>query len=261
MLGTPNPIAFSIFGMDIRWYAIMLTSAMIVGFFLAEKRCKMYGLNPEIMYDFLILAIPIAILGARSYYVLFNLNYYSNNIGEIYKIWHGGLAIHGCLIGGTIAVFIMCQIKKVPFLKMADIVAPCIILAQAIGRWGNFFNMEAYGSQTTLPWAIKVIDAKLGEIMVHPTFLYESIWNLFIFFLLIKVFEKRKKHDGELICYYMIFYSIGRFFIEALRTDSLMLGFLKMAQVISIIGIVIGIIGLYLLKRQGNEEREDVGEE
>ena len=126
MLGMPNPVAFSIFGMEIRWYAIMLTTAMVVGFVLAMKRCEKYGINPEVMYDFLIVTIPLSIIGARTYYVLFNLDYYLSNLNEIYKIWHGGLAIHGCIIGGTIAVYSVCKAKKIPFLKMADIIAPCL---------------------------------------------------------------------------------------------------------------------------------------
>lgn len=256
MLGMPNPIAFSIFGMEIRWYAIMLTLATIIGFILAGKRCKKYDINPDVIYDFLIITIPLAIIGARAYYVLFNLDYYLSNPSEIYKIWHGGLAIHGCIISGTIAVYGVCKAKKIPFLKMADIIAPCLVLAQGIGRWGNYFNMEAYGSQTTLPWAINVIDSKLGKISVHPTFLYESICDIIIFFLLVTVFEKRKRKDGELICYYMILYSIVRFFIEGLRTDSLMFGFLRMAQVISIAGIIIGIIGLYILNKQSKDEEK-----
>lgn len=254
---TPNPIAFTIFSLQIRWYAVLILSGIILGIILSIKRLKEVNIDPDIFYDMIIFAMPLGVICARAYYVLFNLSYYLTNTNEIYKIWHGGLAIHGGIIGALIGVYLVCKYRKVNFLKFIDVVAPSILLAQAIGRWGNYFNMEAYGRQTTLPWAINVIDSKLGSIMVHPTFLYESIWDFAMFLLLYFVLYKKKKYDGEVFCYYLIFYSIGRFFVEGFRTDSLMFLGLRMAQVISIILIIIGVISLlYLKKKNTNITKE-----
>ncbi len=258
MFLTPNPIAFSIFGMDIRWYALLITLGMVLGFYIAYKRCSKYGIDPEYLYDIFLVAIPLGVICARLYYVAFNWGYYSQNLILIPQMWNGGLAIHGGIIGGFIGIYIVCKKKKINILKLIDVVVPSLILAQAIGRWGNYFNMEAYGGQTDLPWAINVIDPVLGSIYVHPTFFYESIWNLGVFFLLIYVFEKRKKAHGELACWYLILYSIGRFFIEGLRTDSLMFFFLRMAQIVSIVSIIGGIIGIIYLRKKAMENDENI---
>ena len=237
-------VAFSIFGIDVMWYGILMATGMILGTLIALKEAKRVGLKEDDVLDLAIIAIPIGLLSARLYYVIFNWEYYSQNTSQILNFRGGGMAIHGALIGGILTGYIFTRIKKIDFLKMADTVIIGMPLAQAIGRWGNYINGEAYGGPTDLPWAI-VVDG----IKVHPTFLYESIWNLGIFIFL-WIFRKKKQYEGQIIVYYVTLYSLGRFFIEGLRTDSLMIGPLRMAQVISLIGVIGGIIvHIYLSKR------------
>lgn len=248
---TPNPVAFSIFGFDIRWYAICILTGIVVALLIAAKRLKKLNMDTDIIYDYLIVCLPLGIIFARLYYVIFEWGYYSEHLDSIYKIWNGGLAIHGGLIGAFIGIWLVSRYKKLNVLTILDVIAPCILIAQSIGRWGNYFNMEAHGVQTTVPWAINVIDPTLGSIMVHPTFLYESIWDLIGFFLLYFIIERKfKKYEGELICSYLIYYSIGRFFIEGLRTDSLMFFGLRTAQLVSLGLIVLGIVGIILIRKK-----------
>lgn len=250
MMNAPDPIAFSAFGLEVRWYGIFIAIALIVGLLLAIKRAPGYHLKADDVLDFFLYLTPAIIIGARLYYVLFSLDYYRDHPKEIFAIWNGGLAIHGGIIAGIIVAIIFCRVKKIDFFVLADAIIPGLPLGQAIGRWGNFFNQEAYGGQTNLPWAITVNDPVLGLIQVHPTFLYESIWNLFVFGFLF-FYEKRfKRVDGELLFVYLSGYSIGRFFIEGLRTDSLMFSGLRIAQVISLLSLVIGILGLVILRKQ-----------
>jgi len=234
-----NPVAFEIFGISIRWYGILIGSGMLLGAWLAMREAKRLGLNDEILMDALIIALPSAILGARLYYVLFNLNEY-DTILDALNFRSGGLAIHGGVLAGVGSFWIYSKIKKLDFFKWLDIAAPSIILGQAIGRWGNYINQEAHGGPTDLPWGIMV-----NGIKVHPTFLYESIANMIIFVILVTI-QKKKKFDGQIIALYMILYSIVRFFIEGLRTDSLYLGEFRVAQLISIVLIAAG-LGLYVI--------------
>ena len=228
-----NRVAFTIFGIDIMWYGILMATGMILGVLLALKEAKRVGIDEDDVLNLALIAIPSGLLGARLYYVIFNWSYYSQNVSEILNFRGGGMAIHGALIGGILAGFIYTKIKGIYFFKMADAVMLGIPLAQAIGRWGNYINGEAHGGPTDLPWGIMV-----DGIKVHPTFLYESIWDLGIFIFL-WLFRKNKKYEGQLAITYIILYSIGRFFIEGLRTDSLMIGPLRMAQVISLVAIII----------------------
>ena len=237
-------VAFSIFGLDIMWYGVLMASAMILCVFLALKEGKRVKISEDDILNLAIIAIPCGLLGARLYYVIFNWSWYSKHMSEILNFRGGGMAIHGALIGGILAGFIYTKIKKINFFKMADTVMIGIPLGQAIGRWGNYINGEAHGGPTSLPWGIMVDGVK-----VHPTFLYESIWDLGIFIFL-WFFRKHKKYEGQLAIYYLILYSLGRFFIEGLRTDSLMLGPLRMAQVISLVFIIVGIVLNYILSRK-----------
>jgi len=236
-----NPIAFEIFGIGIRWYGILISIGLVLGVFIAIRESARLGLDENIILDFIIFAVPVAVLSARAYYVLFNLSYYGGDIMKMINIRQGGLAIHGAVIGGAITAIVYSRFKKIKFWKLADICAPGLILGQAIGRWGNFINKEAYGGPTDLPWAISI-----NGVGVHPTFLYESLLNFIIFFLLMTI-RKKKKFDGQLFALYMIFYSFGRFFIEGLRTDSLMLGDFRVAQLVSLAMICAG-AGFYLFK-------------
>lgn len=229
-------VAFTIFGVDIMWYGILMATGMILGVLLALREAKRVGISEDDILNLAIIGIPCGLLGARLYYVIFNWSWYSQHPTEILNFRGGGMAIHGALIGGILAGLIYTQIKKINFFKMADTVMIGIPLAQAIGRWGNFINGEAHGGPTDLPWGIMV-----NGIKVHPTFLYESIWDLGIFVFL-WMFRKKKKYEGQLAIYYLGLYSLGRFFIEGLRTDSLMLGPLRMAQVISLVTIILCVI-------------------
>lgn len=252
----PDPIAFTIFGFEVHWYGILIAAAFILCFFLAKRRMAKAGMDSDLLYDFFIFLIPSIVVGARLYYVIFEWNYFAAHPEEIIAVWHGGLAIHGGIIAGIIVAIIFCKVKKLDFYQFADVVIPVLPLGQAIGRWGNFFNSEAHGVETTLPWAITVYDSVKGYIQVHPTFLYESIWDLLVFIFLIYMGKKHKKFDGELLFMYLIAYSVGRFFIEGLRTDSLMILGLRTAQLISIACIIIGIIGLiYIRKRKTKLEK------
>lgn len=244
-----NPVAFSLFGIEVRWYGILIAVgvcfAMIIGDYLVKRS---EGLYEDIFTDFVLWALPMGILGARIYYVLFSWDYYSAHPGEIFAIRNGGLAIHGGVILGVLTGIIFCKVKKVSFLELADVTAPGLVLAQGIGRWGNFINGEAHGGPTNLPWAITV-----DGIKVHPTFLYESIWDVAIFLFLFFYLFKRKKYHGQVFFAYGILYSIGRFFIEGLRTDSLMLGSLRVAQVVSLLTIFLFLV-LGYLKKNGKLE-------
>ncbi len=222
-----DPIAFQIGSIPIYWYGIILGLATVIAAMLAFYECKRIGYNSDILLDVLIFAIPAAILGARIYYVLFNLDYYLANPVEILATRNGGLAIHGVLIGSFLTAIIFAKIKKVSFIQLADIAAPSILLGQAIGRWGNFINQEAHGGPVSLNYLENlhlpqfiINQMYIDGVYYHPTFLYESTWSVIgvAFLLLLRL---RNPIRGVVFSSYLIWYSIGRFFIEGLRTDSL----------------------------------------
>ena len=232
-MGHPNPIAFTIGNIDVRWYGIFIAIGILLGVTLSCKRAPRHGLVDDDILDVFIWAIPSGVIGARVYYVLFNLDMY-HSLGEMLNVRNGGLAIHGTLIFGIAAVLIVCWRKKISALNMLDLFMPMVALAQAIGRWGNFFNGEAHGGPTDLPWGIMVDGVK-----VHPTFLYESLWCLMLFILLSWLDKNKRTFNGQVICIYGILYSIERYFVEGLRTDSLMIGPFRQAQVLSITVIIV----------------------
>lgn len=240
----PEPVAFTIFGIDIMWYAVMITSGMIIATVICCVRAPKHDLTSDQIINFVIICIPAAIIGARLYYVVFNWEFYAGDIKKILNIRGGGLAIHGGLIFAFVAVCILCAVWKLRPLNVLDLAVPCIAIAQAIGRWGNYFNSEAHGGPTDLPWAITVNGQS-----VHPTFLYESIWCFLLFFFLIYV-DNRRKFEGQTLLLYGILYSAERFFVEALRTDSLMIGPFKQAQVLSLSVIAVCIIAYLILYRR-----------
>jgi len=231
-----DPVAFQVFGFEVRWYGLLIAISVLIGTFLALNEAKRKGIKEESIIDLLLFAVPGAIIGARLYYVIFMWDYYSKNPGQILNLRGGGLAIHGVIIGGALVAYIFTKVKKMNFFTVADIMAPSLILGQAIGRWGNFANQEAHGGPTDLPWGIIVDGVK-----VHPTFLYESIWNFLVFGFLLWYRRNKAKAEGEVFAMYLVLYSVARFFIEGLRTDSLMLGPIRVAQLISLIIIVSGI--------------------
>ena len=242
---SPGETIFQYGWFRLKWYGILIAAAVLIGINLSMRLGKSRNIDSESIADLAICLVLAAIPAARIYYVIFEWQTYSQRPEDIIKIWEGGIAIHGAIIGGTIAAIIYAKFKQLSFWQLADIVAPSLVLGQAIGRWGNFFNSEAFGSRTDLPWAV-YIPQQNGYF--HPTFLYESIWNLLVFTLLIWLFIDDHRHHrlrtGSIFLVYLIAYSLGRFWIEGLRTDSLMFGSIRMAQVISLVGIGIGSIGL-----------------
>lgn len=240
---SPGRVAFTVFGLDIMWYGILIGIGFLISTLIAIKKSPAHNLDKDLFLDLVIGVIPAAIIGARAYYVIFSWESYAGNWKAIFNTREGGLAIHGGLIAGFIVAFIICKVKKVSYLETIDVAAIVIPLGQAIGRWGNFFNEEAHGVECDLPWA-QIIDG----VGYHPTFLYESIWCFLLFLFLLYFDGNLRKFQGQNISLYMILYSIERFFVEGLRTDSLMIGSLRQAQLISIVIFISG-IALYLIFR------------
>lgn len=240
-----NRIAFKIFDIPIYWYAIIIVFAMALAILIYKKQDRLYSIRFEDVLDLAIYAIPISLISARAYYILFNLEYYMANLAQIINTRSGGMAIYGGIIGGFITCVIFCKKRKINLLDLIDYVAPAIALGQSIGRWGNFVNVEAYGTKTTLPWRMGIYEA--GKyIEVHPTFLYESLACIIIFIILLLIKNKRI-FKGQVACTYLILYSFERTFIEGLRTDSLMLGKVRVSQILSII-IFITTLTVYIIK-------------
>ncbi|WP_271396834.1 prolipoprotein diacylglyceryl transferase [Salinicoccus roseus] len=239
-----SPVALELGPLSIYWYGVIIASGMLIGYFIADREANRKGLPEGLFMDLMFYIIIASIVGARLYYVVFQWEYYSQNPLDIIMVNEGGMAIHGGLIGGFLAGIIYCRIKGFSFFQLADIAAPSLILGQAIGRWGNFMNQEAHGGEVSrsfleslmLPeWVINQM--YIDGAYYHPTFLYESVWNIIGFVLLILLRPKLK--IGQTILFYLVYYSIGRFFIEGMRTDSLMIGeSLRTAQFISILIIV-----------------------
>lgn len=249
-----DPVAFSFGTFEVRWYGILIATGIILAFLLVQKEMVKRKMHPDFLTDMLIWAVPISIISARIYYVIFSWDFYKDHPGDIIKIWEGGIAIHGALIGAIITAVIFTRKRGVSFWKVADITAPGLLIGQIIGRWGNFMNQEAHGgpvSQSFLENTIIpdwIMDQMTIEgVTYHPTFLYESMWNLVglaIILLLRRVNLKR----GEIFVFYIIWYSVGRFFIEGMRTDSLYGGGLRAAQVVSIAGVLIA-LGILIYRR------------
>lgn len=244
-----NRVAFNIFGFNVYYYSLCILLGVVVAYILITREGKKQGLPKEFISDLIFYTLIIGILGARVYYCVFNLDYYLANPSEILKIYNGGLAIHGGVIAGLIFVYFYTKKKNVSFIKILDIVAPAVIIAQSFGRWGNFFNQEAHGGITTYQ---NLKNMHIPEFIIngmhiegkyyYPTFFFESIWCLIGFIILMIARKNKNLRKGFQIGFYFIWYGIGRFFIEALRTDSLMFFNLKIAQIVSLIGIIIGII-------------------
>ena len=242
-----NRVAFTIFGIQIMWYAIMIATGAAIGILLAFREAKRIGFNEDKFLDILMAVMISGIVCARLYYVIFAPEEF-NSFFEVINIRSGGMAIHGGVFGGIIAGIIACRIKKVSFWELADILIPSVILAQAIGRWGNFFNQEVFGGLTNLPWGI-AIDGLPGK--YHPLFLYESIASLIIFAFLIWYRKNKRKNNGELFALYAIFYGIVRFFLEAMRQEEFILKFmgLSIAQIVSCLMVLVG-IAIYIIRRK-----------
>ena len=239
-----NRVAFTIFGRDVAWYGVIISFGMVLAFLLALKHAKNEGVSTDDLLDITIFTVIFSIIGARFYYVITSLDSYivEGNFLETLKgmvaIWNGGLAIYGGIIAGAITVFVICRIKKLNYAKICDLIAPSLMLGQIIGRWGNFVNAEAHGTETTLPWRMGIRPAG-SEITsyVHPTFLYESLWNLLGLIIILSLYKK-KKYNGKVTLMYLAWYGFGRAFIEQLRTDSLYVGSFRISQLVGIITFV-----------------------
>ncbi|RRN74857.1 prolipoprotein diacylglyceryl transferase [Peribacillus simplex] len=244
-----NPIAIDLGPIQVHWYGLIIGFGVLLGLIIALRESERRGLDKETFTDMILFAVPIAIICARIYYVIFQWEYYSQNPGDIIKIWNGGIAIHGALIGAVLTAIIFAKVKKVSFWKLADIAAPSLLLGQAIGRWGNFMNQEAHGGEISRSFLenMHLPDFIINQMYIngtyyHPTFLYESIWNIVGVIILLSL-RKVNLRRGELFLTYVIWYSIGRCYIEGFRTDSLMLTeSLRIAQVISIVLIVVAVV-------------------
>jgi len=238
-----NKVAFSFLGKSIYWYAIII----IIGFLTASaygvRRSKEFGLKEDNILDMLICAVPAAIVCARLYYVIFNFDMYRSDPIKMLYIWEGGIAIYGAIIGAILAAAVYCKIKHVKISAMFDIGALGLLIGQCIGRWGNFVNGEAYGAQTDLPWRMEIFDLNsMSRIAVHPTFLYESLWNL-LGFILLHHRSKHRKFSGEVFLLYVAWYGFGRSLIEGLRTDSLyfMGTGLRISQILGFLSCIVAI--------------------
>ena len=276
-LSSPGAALINIGPIILRWYGFLIAISLLIGVNLSNKLSQLRGLKKNTINDLLPWLVLFSIIGARLYYVLFELRQYSGLnfwasislfektilFPRFLEIWSGGIAIHGALLGGSISIILFSRLRKINFWDVLDVTFPSVILGQAIGRWGNFFNNEAFGTPTNLPWKLFIPISKrpllyLQDNYFHPTFLYESIWNIVLFIFLLMLFKLAKNKSiklpsGVVTCCYLVFYSIGRFFIEEFRIDSLCIGSLppscsggiRIAQLISLAFISVGVLGLY----------------
>ena len=253
-----NPVAFNVFGLEIRWYGVIISMGVVAAMLLIYMLAKKKDLNYDTIIDAFLVTFPISIIGARLYYVAFEFENF-NSFKDMINIRNGGMAIHGGVIAALISGYFFAKYKKINFLKYVDVIMPGVILAQAIGRWGNFMNQEAHGGPVTQEFISKFPQFIQKGMLIrgtyyHPTFLYESIWNLIVFAILIFIIYKKRNQHGIVIGSYMVLYSLGRFFIEGLRTDSLMFFGLRTAQIISLIGIIIGAIIIFIANRNSKKK-------
>jgi len=250
-----NPIAFSLGPLEVRWYGILIALGIVLAFIVVQNEMVKRGMHADFLTDLLIWAVPIAIISARIYYVIFSWDYYKDNIGQVFQIWEGRIAIHGALIGAFITTYFFTKYRGISFWKVVDIAAPGLLIGQIIGRWGNFMNQEAHGgpvsetflNNTIIPdWIMNQMT--IEGITYHPTFLYESLWNIVGLIIIISLRKVRLKR-GEMFLFYLIWYSAGRFFIEGMRTDSLyVIGELRAAQLVSVLTIIVGIV-VFIVRR------------
>lgn len=255
-------ITFALFGRDItiRWYAVLIAIGLLLAVWYAFRRADEFGINKDAMLDVVLVCAVFAFIGARLYYVIFSDDraaYFSDPI-TILQVWNGGLAIYGGIIGAFGTALWMCKLKKIDTLRMFDLAAPGFLIGQALGRWGNFFNQEAYGTNTTLPWGMtgsEIVQNPHNLTYdvtqpVHPTFLYESLWCLLGLILIHIVSKKAYKFRGQLFSLYIIWYGVGRFFIEQLRTDSLYLGTMRVSCLVAAVAVIGGIALYFILKNR-----------
>lgn len=264
-LQSPGPIIFQAGPLTIRWYSVMIITGIVLGTLLAQRLAKQRDEDPEKIADLAVWLVAGAIPFARLYYVLFEWERYAQGPWwKVFAIWEGGIAIHGAILGGMIAGYLFAKKTGSDFWKLTDICVPALALGQAIGRWGNFFNSEAFGVPTDLPWKLYIPPESRPAAFVannyfHPTFLYESLWNLMVMGILLWLFKKFPNWGkGTITATYAVLYGIGRFWIEGLRTDSLYFGSLRMAQVVSLLFVALGLFGWWWFNRQPSRASESL---
>ena len=247
------PASFTIFGHSVYFYGVLIGLGFLLGITFAAKRAKRFGLEEDDVYDVMIWAIPCAILGARLYYVLFQWDYYARHLDELFAVWNGGLAIYGGIIAGALTAYLVCRRKKIPFPAMLDCLCFGLLVGQIVGRWGNFMNREAFGAETAAFCRMGLTAPDGSTVYVHPTFLYESLWNLGVLLFLLW-FEKsgRRRFDGHCVTLYFLLYGLGRLWIEGLRADSLYLGQtgIRVSQLLSLVLVLSAAAVLIVKHRQ-----------
>ena len=251
------PRGFQLFGFDIRFYGIIIAVGLLLAVIYGLKRSKQFGLKEDDILDGVLGIVPLSIICARLYYCAFSWDTFKNDPISILYIWQGGIAIYGAVIGAVLGVALLCLIKKLRLGAVLDIMALGFLIGQSVGRWGNFFNQEAFGGNTTLPWGMSGDIIRSGpngsgyvyDLPVHPTFLYESLWCALGFVLLHLWFKKAYRFKGQIFCGYAVWYGLGRFFIESLRTDSLMTGSMRVSQLVAVLAVIGGIILFFILRR------------
>ena len=244
------PSYFTVFGRPIYFYGVLIAFGFVFALFFCSHICRYFGVDPDDFYDVMILLIPMSILGARFYYVLFRLEDYLSTPGKIFAVWEGGLAIYGGIIFGVLAICIVCLRKKIPIPAMLDVIAFGVLPGQIIGRWGNFLNREAFGAETDIFCRMGLTAPDGSTVFVHPTFLYESLWNLIGFIALLVLLKSgRRKYDGQCILLYFFWYGLGRAWIEGLRSDSLYLfgSNIRVSQALSI-ALVLITLGIFIVQ-------------
>ena len=255
-----NPQAsFLLFGREIYLYGVMVALGFLCGILFCGQKAPEFGISADRFYDLTLWLVPLSILGARLYYVLFQADYYRSHPLEILAVWEGGLAIYGGIIMGVLVTVVFCRVKKLSLPAMLDVLCFGVLIGQVIGRWGNFFNREAFGAETDVFCRMGLTAADGTTIYVHPTFLYESLWNLIGLFILILFTRRgRRRYDGQCVLFYFFWYGLGRSWIEGLRTDSLYLGNtgIRVSQLLSLILVLVSGTVLFLNRKRNKPDRQ-----
>lgn len=253
-----NPIAFQLGAIKVHWYGIIIALSIMISLILAMRDTKKFGIKEDDMIDMFLIALPVSIVFARLFFVVFTWSEFKNDLMGIFRIWNGGLAIYGAIIGAVLSVFIYSRRKKINMLDLCDFACVYLPLSQAIGRWGNFTNQELYGSRTTLPWGMT--GSVIGDVPVHPTFLYESLLNIIVFIVLLRI-RKNRKIKGSVFASYLMLYSVVRFLMEFIRVDEFGVGEIRYNQVFAALVFIGAIVWFVYLKKRSEKAEVDANEE
>ncbi|MBE7044207.1 MAG: prolipoprotein diacylglyceryl transferase [Ruminococcaceae bacterium] len=254
---TVNRVAFEVFGKEIFWYALIIMSGFLLGVAFVYHTCSKRGVSKDAVWDVAFYGLIFGLIGARIYYVIFDWESMDGNFWNVFKVWEGGLAIYGGLIGAVLTAYVYCKRKKIAVWKVFDVCAPGLLIGQSIGRWGNFVNAEVYGKATDLPWGMSIN----GGACVHPLFLYESLWNL-LGLVLVILFRDKKKADGQVFLFYLLWYGIGRLFLEGMRESQYILyvipNILGISQVVAFLAIIFS--GIFLFRLSTSTKKQTLPE-